>query len=79
MSIRCKMTCTDVVNTAYGSRKVFFSCTYDKTLAEDVSFSKATPSGHAEFMIDNPRATAQLRIGATYYVDFSPVDAATED
>jgi hypothetical protein len=38
-----------------------------------VSFAKATPSGNAEFVIDNPDAFKQLTIGAHYYFDISPV------
>jgi hypothetical protein len=74
MGIRCKMQLEDVMRTSYGSRKAFFRCTYDPGLAaEDVGFQKATPSGSAEFMIDNPKATEQLVIGEYYYVDFHPV------
>jgi hypothetical protein len=74
MGIRCKMKLADVVRTAWGGRKAFFECIYDQKLAEeDVGFQKATPSGSAEFMIDNPKATEQLVIGEYYYVDFHPV------
>jgi hypothetical protein len=71
------MRLDDVVSTSWGGRKAFFSCTYDEKLAkEDASFQKATPSGHAEFQIDNPKASEQLVIGNYYYVDFHPVPAA---
>lgn len=74
MAIRCKMQLEDVMRTSYGARKAFFRCSYDSKLAEeDVGFQKATPSGTAEFMIDNPKATDQLVIGEYYYVDFHPV------
>ena len=74
MAIRCKMQLEDVMRTSYGSRKAFFRCTYDQKLSEeDVGFQKATPSGSAEFIIDNPKATEQLVIGEYYYVDFHPV------
>jgi|GEM_PF-1456660 len=74
MAIRCKMRLDDVVSTSWGARKAFFSCSYDEKLAkEDASFQKATPSGHAEYVIDNPKASEQLVIGEYYYVDFHPV------
>ena len=74
MGIRCMMRLDDMISTAWGSRKAFFSCTYDETVAQEgASFQKATPSGHAEYVIDNPAATAQLVIGEYYYVDFTPV------
>jgi hypothetical protein len=44
--------------------------------AEDVGFQKATPTGMAEFVIDNPKAVDQLVIGQAYYVDFTPVPPA---
>jgi len=74
MGIRCKMRLDDVMRTSWGGRKAFFSCTYDERLAkEDAGFQKATPTGSAEYIIDNPKATEQLVIGEYYYVDFTPV------
>jgi hypothetical protein len=74
MSIRCKMRLDDVISNSWGGKKAFFRCEYDEKLAkEDVAFQKATPTGHAEFVIDNPKATEQLVIGSYYYVDFHPV------
>lgn len=51
-----------------------FDCSYDSSIPEDQSFCKATPSGHCEMMIDNPAALAQLEIGKSYYVDFTPAE-----
>lgn len=73
MAIRCKMRLDNVFRQQWGGVKAFFSCQYDQRIAEDVSFSKATPSGSAEFVIDNPKAAEQLVIGADYYVDFHQV------
>lgn len=50
---------------------------YDSKIAEDVSFSKATPSGRIEMQIDNPDAIAAMPVGTTFYVDFTPVPAPT--
>lgn len=75
MSIRCKMTLDNVVPTTLGAVKAMFRCAYDQRIAEDVSFQKATPSGSAEYIVDNPKAIEQLVIGASYYVDFTPVPA----
>lgn len=74
MAIRAKMILENVFAQQYGGAKAIFRCTYDQKVAEDVSFQKATPSGFAEFQIDNPRAAEQLVIGKAYYVDFTPVD-----
>jgi hypothetical protein len=73
MTIRCKMTLENVFANTYGGAKAIFRCVYDQRLAEDVSFSKATPQGMAEYVIDNPKAAEQLVIGQAYYVDFTPV------
>lgn len=77
MAIRCKMRLDDVISNAWGGKKAFFRCEYDERLAkEDVGFQKATPTGQAEFVIDNPKASEQLVIGGYYYVDFHPVPVA---
>ena len=74
MAIRCKMNLTHVVGQSWGGIRAFFNCQYDpKLIAEDITFQKATPSGQAEFQIDNPKAVEQLIIGQDYYVDFTPV------
>jgi hypothetical protein len=67
------MTLETVFAQTWGGAKAIFRCVYDQKIAEDVSFQKATPSGMAEFQIDNPKAAEQLVIGAEYYVDFTPV------
>ena len=73
MTIRCKMKLESVIPHVWGGSQAIFRCEYDSKLcAEDVGFQKATPSGEARFQIDNPKATEQLVIGATYYVDFTP-------
>ena len=77
MSIRCKMTLENVFANTYGGAKAIFRCLYDQKIAEDLSFQKATPSGFAEFVVDNRAASAQLVIGKAYYVDFTPVPDAT--
>lgn len=74
MSIRAKMTLINVVGM-YGGCKAIFTCQYDtKKNEEDVGFSKATPSGMAEFQIDNPEASKQLHIGKSYYFDITPAE-----
>jgi hypothetical protein len=70
MSIRAKMVC----NSVEGGRAKF-TTQYDETISkEDAGFSKATPSGNAEFQIDNPKAVEQLAAGKAYYFDISPVN-----
>lgn len=69
MSIRAKMTLTGVYAQQWGGAKAIFSCIYDPNKEEDKSFQKATPTGSAEFQIDNPAAADQLVIGKSYYFD----------
>lgn len=74
MTIRCKMQLENVIAQQWGGAKAIFRCSYDEKIAkEDVSFQKATPTGLAEYQIDNPKAVEQLVIGAYYYVDFTQV------
>lgn len=73
MTIRCKMQLENVIATQWSGAKAIFRCVYDQRIAEDVSFQKATPSGFAEYQIDNPKAAEQLVIGRYYYVDFTAV------
>ncbi len=75
MSIRCKMQLEGVYAQSWGGAKAIFHCSYDQALCEeDRSFQKATPTGQAEFQIDNPKAAEQLVIGKYYYVDFTRID-----
>jgi len=74
MGIRCKMRLENIFAQAWGGSKAVFRCEYDPKVAEeDRGFQRATPSGFAEFQIDNPKAVEQLVIGEHYYVDFTPV------
>lgn len=70
MSIRAKM----VLQSKNNGRAVF-DCQYDQKIAsEDSGFQKATPSGHAEYQIDNPKALEQLEPGKAYYFDITPAE-----
>jgi hypothetical protein len=71
--IRAKLTLEGIYAQSWGGAKAIFRCTYDQTIAEDVRFQKATPSGMAEFQIDNPKASEQLVIGKSYYFDIYEV------
>ena len=75
MKIRCKMRLENVFANEYGGCKAIFRCQYDQKVAdEDAGFQKATPTGHAEYVIDNPRAAEQLVIGRYYYFDIVAVE-----
>ena len=73
-STRCKMRLEGIFKHNYGSGvKVIFHAEYDQSIPEDRSFSKATPSGSAEFVIDNPAVMDMLVIGGRYYFDITPM------
>jgi hypothetical protein len=63
-----------VVGQSCGGVKAIFNCEYDTNTPEDLRFQKATPTGMAEFVIDNPAAVEQLTIGKAYYFDMAPAD-----
>ena len=72
MAIRAKMRLNRVFPQQWGGCKAIFNCEYDaKVCEEDAGFQKATPSGQAEFQIDNPKAAEQLVIGKSYYFDIT--------
>ena len=77
MSVRAKMQLSTITERAWSGGQIAktlrFECAYDPEMPEDQRFQKATPSGFAEFQIDNPAALAQFSLGQFYYVEFSPV------
>lgn len=80
MNIRCKFRCTDIKDNGPGQPKeVDFATQYDPALPEDQRYTKATPWGTLTVSIDNPVALAELRVGATYYVDLIPAPDGPRD
>lgn len=78
--VRAKFKVTSVITTeftpTYSQKQIVLQPQYDSKLAEDVSFSKATPTGRIEMQIDNPDAIAAMPVGTLFYVDFTPVPTA---
>ena len=72
-TVRAKLHLKSVTKHDWGASVLNFETRYDDTIPEDQRFQKATPSGSAEFTIDNPTALSQFEVGEDYYVDFSPV------
>lgn len=62
----------DPSKTTTGGRTLVFSAAYDDGTPENQRFSKATPSGSIEMLVDNPEALKQFEIGKSYYLDFTP-------
>lgn len=78
MNVRAKFKVVELIERSYGhghkQKSIVMTPEYDAKIAEDVSFSKATPSGKIEMQIDNPVAIEALEVGKYFYVDFTPVE-----
>lgn len=77
--IRAKFQCQEETRRCWGdsdTRVYKFGAVYDPNQPEDQGFSKYTPSASLEMTVDKPTAT--FDVGAFYYLDFVPVEAATE-
>lgn len=78
MSVRAKMYVTAIEPAWDGApddqKTVRLACQYDPELPEDQRFCTATPSGSASYLINNPKAVEQFKVGKAYYVDFTPVE-----
>lgn len=79
MNARCKFQITNILpaysNTEPTSdaKRVVFETRYDSTVAEDQAFTKYTPSGRLDVIIDNPKVTEQFKIGDLVYLDITKI------
>lgn len=79
--VRAKFVVTEIRQNYYhngkeavkGSVTVVLTPQYDTSIEEDHRFSKATPSGRFEMLIDNPPAAEYLKPGEAFYVDLTAV------
>jgi hypothetical protein len=75
MTVRAKMTCESIEKTDAETRAVRLRpVTSDSP--ENASWSKYTPWGDVTLGITNPAAYDAFEVGKTYWVDFTPIDAA---
>ena len=79
MNARCKFQITNILpaysNTdpASDAKRVVFETRYDVSVAEDQAFTKYTPSGRMDVIIDNPAVTGQLAVGDLVYIDITKI------
>ena len=77
VKIRCKFKVTGVEDNgsteSHNSKKVTLTTHYDPTLPEDQRFTRWTPTGTINVVIDNAAALEQLTPGKDFYVDLTPV------
>lgn len=82
MIARCKFQVTNVLpaysnldpNTSTAKR-IVLETRYDNTVPEDQAFTKYTPSGRLDVIIDNPSVTNQLNVGDNVYIDIVKVES----
>lgn len=75
MSVRAKFRCVETKKSdhGYGSRQ-------NTVVLRPVSgpgnesWAAATPGGEISMNINNPEALDQFKLGAIYFVDFTPAD-----
>ncbi len=80
MNARCKFQVTAILpaypNTEPDSdpKRLVLETRYDPSVLEDVAFTKHTPTGRLDVVIDNPRVTGAFKVGDLVYVDISKCD-----
>lgn len=75
MQVRAKFQCNSITpGFSEGQKNVRFHAVYEND-GENASFSKATPSGNLEMLIDaSTQAVDAFEIGKAYYLDITPAE-----
>jgi hypothetical protein len=75
MTVRAKFTVAEIhrFHTYPQAARVVMQPIYDTSIPEDQRFCEATPTGSLEMVVNNPAAIEQLQLGASFYLDFTPV------
>jgi len=79
MIARCKFQVTNVLPAYPNSepestaKRLVLETRYDNTVAEDQAFTKYTPTGRMDVVIDNPNVTSQLNVGDHVYIDITKI------
>jgi hypothetical protein len=75
MTARCKFRITNILNTEPEStaKRIVFETHYDDTIPEDQAFTKYTPTGRMDVVIDNAAVTEKYVVGGFVYVDITPI------
>lgn len=77
-TVRAKFAVTEERRHVWnGAKVVVLTPQYDQSIPEDRRFHDATPSGHFEMTINNPKAVEALmpegKLGKEFYIDLTPV------
>jgi hypothetical protein len=70
---RAKFCLTEIKQSSSNpaARTLVFEPRYTNTVEEDKRFSKYTPSGKLEMMVDNGTVINRFILGKAYYLDFT--------
>lgn len=60
------------------ARTIELSAQYDTSIPKEKRFYDATPSATMSMTVNNPAAIESLALGKAFYVDFTPVEEASE-
>lgn len=74
---RAKFRCVsvEIFGTAPDAQRNFrFSAVYDESVPEDQRYARYAPVGNLQITVTNPNVSFDL--GKSYYLDFTPVEAA---
>ena len=75
MTVRAKSKCVVTSKSNYGAGTEQNSVRLQPVMGPgNESWSKYTPGGSIEMTINNPEALEQFKLGAEYFVDFTPAD-----
>lgn len=74
--VRAKFQVTAVTQYSGDSsaRNIKLEPRYDESIPEDRRFAVATPSGELTMYVNNAAAVEELKLGKTFYLDFTPVE-----
>lgn len=74
--VRAKFTVQEVRQSVFNptARTLVLRPQYDTSIPEDQRFFSATPTGEMTMVVNNPAALAEMELGKSFYVDFTPVE-----
>lgn len=75
-SVRAKFTCTSKTEDLGDVGTAQFAPVTEGS-EENEKFFRWTPSGHIQLGTINGAALAQFKVGAEYYIDFTPAKSTT--
>ena len=72
--MRAKFRCNMVEDYGEHQKTAHLSPVMDDGIEENKRFNQATPSGELKIVVTNPATMNYLKVGKSYYLDFSEAD-----